>query len=274
MLTAALERAVSGGAGSECETLPSPPAGEPKPLADRRPLPPADFSPADSAALFREEGPTYVWLHRMTRIFDAWTSCPATNTNPAALTLPPGWELVATAPLAPPAPGAPPPAPLAAVVVNRAARHAVVLIRGTEGPDEWKLNFGYEEDASPELATPGGAPAPLHRGFLSLFNQTLPELAPALGRLAAERAVDDVTVAGVSLGGAVGALVAAALPARLAAAAPGAPPPRVAAALFAAPNPGGAEFAALYNAQVNGRRIYYEHDIVPQIPCAPAAPAC
>lgn len=44
--------------------------------------------------------------------------------------------------------------------------------------------------------------------------------------------------------------------------------------LFAAPNAGGPELAARYDARVNSRRIAFSADLVPQVPCAPAEPAC
>jgi hypothetical protein len=209
----------------------------------------------------------------MTSVFDAWSSCPESSANLALLAPPPGWELLATAPPAPPGapPPAPPPAPLATALVDRAARHAVVLIRGSKGPEEWKPNFVYAQVPAPVLAAPGAEPPLVHEGSLSQFELVAPAPAPALERLAAERAVDHVTVAGVSLGGAVASLVASALQARVGTAAAGGAPPVVSAALFA-PNAGGADFASAYSAQVNGRRLYFASPSPRRFPARPRRP--
>ena len=43
--------------------------------------------------------------------------------------------------------------------------------------------------------------------------------------------------------------------------------PVVSASLFAPPNVGPPQFVAAYNKLVNGRRIAYQYDIVPQVSC-------
>lgn len=49
---------------------------------------------------------------------------------------------------------------------------------------------------------------------------------------------------------------------------------KVGALLFAPPNVGDATFAARYGKKVNARRIPFQYDVVPQIPCTPTMIGC
>lgn len=72
-----------------------------------------------------------------------------------------------------------------------------------------------------------------------------------------------------SLGGGVGTLMAFAVQRHLNAVMPqGAP--IVSAALFAPPNVGPPQFTSIYNRLVNGRRIAFQYDVVPQASAAAA----
>lgn len=112
--------------------------------------------------------------------------------------------------------------------------------------------------------------APVHYGFLGMFRQIWPTVQAALDTLVLD-ANTDVFVAGHSLGGGVGTLVALAaqqhLDARLGAG------PVVSAVVYGAPTVGGPAFVNLFNARVNARRVAFQYDIVPQAFCADM-PAC
>lgn len=72
-----------------------------------------------------------------------------------------------------------------------------------------------------------------------------------------------VYLAGHSLGGGVGTLLAYAAQSHLGQQL-GDAAPVISTALFAPPNAGSPEFVASYNERVNGRRIAYQDDLVPQ----------
>ena len=44
--------------------------------------------------------------------------------------------------------------------------------------------------------------------------------------------------------------------------------------LFAPPNAGAPALASAFDQAINGRRIAFKYDLVPQIPCTPTMPAC
>jgi hypothetical protein len=54
----------------------------------------------------------------------------------------------------------------------------------------------------------------------------------------------------------------------------GLPAAKVDALLFAPPNVGNIEFVRAFNARVNGRKVQFAYDLVPQVPCAPSMAAC
>lgn len=154
--------------------------------------------------------------------------------------------------------------PFAAVLLNPETEQLVVALRGTMTNAEWLLDFAYNQTDA-DSATFG---SPVHDGFASAFRQLWPGIQAALSELVAQGPspqAREVYVAGHSLGGGLGTLVAFAAQAFLDEQMGAAAAPLISAALFAPPNVGPPQFVEAFNAQVNSRRLAFIYDIVPQV---------
>lgn len=116
----------------------------------------------------------------------------------------------------------------------------------------------------------------MHDGFASAYRQLWPGVQAALSELVAgpSPVAREVYVAGHSLGGGVATLVAYAAQAFLEEQMGAAAAPLVSAVLYAPPNVGPPQFAEAFNERVNGRRLAFVYDIVPQASAAEPAAAC
>jgi hypothetical protein len=233
----------------------------PAPIDDLRPLP---FKVADSAATLAAEGATYNYWYHVIINLSAYTGCAAAG---GAWLTPAGWTTLAlpTVPQEKASPGAAvlAPLPFAAVMVNPAINTMAVVMRGTATNAEWLLDFDYNM-----VKMPAGVDVPglVHRGALTAYEAIAPAINAALDAqvLAPGSTITRITFTGHSLGSGVAQLAAAAAAARLANAGS---PAIVDALLFAPVNVGSPLFVAAYDAVVNSRRVVFEYDVVPQIPC-------
>lgn len=223
----------------------------PAQVPNRKPLPLFKFPDA----VLQAEGATYNWWYRVIVNLAAYTACASRG---AAWATPPGWTTVATATA--PSNGLP-----VAVVMTDASTLAVVL-RGTIAAADWDVNFDYAMvKPPPSVGTvpPGTA---VHAGFATVYDAIAPTVMAAIDArvLGQGAAVTRVVVTGHSMGAAVGQILALAVANKLNAAGASTSTDAI---LFAPPNVGSPSFVAAFNTAVNGRRIVFEYDIVPQIPC-------
>lgn len=242
------------------------------PLSDKRPLPPSPFPLSPS--LWANEGKTYYWLFHahgnVAKVGIARALCgqPAADLDPADRAA--GWALVATAGFSgnqvPTATAAALPIPVLYVLWNAAANKLVFIVRGTITQQEWGANLYYAQAPAPAFGDKIAA------GFLKIFSDLWPTVQAQLvdkvvSRVQAGGAAPEVYVSGVSLGAAVGSLIAYQAQSALNTALPG-KAPRVDAVLIAPPNVGGETWARNFNRLVNARRIAFTKDLVPQTPCS------
>ncbi len=262
--------AKAGGALSACNY---PPAGNQElpsvpftSFVDARPLPDA-FSMAQVAS----EGASYYWLYRMLQNLESWSVCNAVNPS-AVFQVPDGWELVSTVPLAQ-GNFSPPSIQFMAILFNRTTSQLVILNRGTMSGFEWLLDFSYNQTTN---ILPQYFSMPIHQGFGTALNvmwtspggvaQVLQDL------VVTQKAVTSITVSGHSLGAGVSTLMSYAVQGFLAQ--NGINNIVVSAGLFAPPNVGPPAFAQSFNANVNGRRVAWQTDVVTEVPCDPSMFTC
>ncbi|WIA35276.1 hypothetical protein OEZ86_003735 [Tetradesmus obliquus] len=239
----------------------------PQPLPDRRPLPPGAFD--DTDALLAAEGGTHYWyITNVINLF-LWAPCQGAAGFATPLVMPEGWRLLhmeSTPPQGPYKIAI----PMYAVLKSGDGKQLAVVIRGTRTAVEWQVDMTYVQtkDAS--------YPGLVSKGFSFGAALLWPALESILLKEVVQGGVTDVTISGHSLGAALATLLAyraqVLLDDKLAAA--GKPLVAVGALLFAPPNVGSDAFVADFNKRVNARRIAFQWDIIPQVPCAPRMMAC
>eukprot|EP00878_Enallax_costatus_P042550 GHUV01049946.1.p1 GENE.GHUV01049946.1~~GHUV01049946.1.p1 ORF type:complete len:320 (+),score=33.21 GHUV01049946.1:1365-2324(+) len=213
--------------------------------------------------------PDYIRYYRVLRNLEAYSICSPPNGGNASMLIPNGWKLPKVANLAQGFTGAPKSLPFAAVMLNKRTKQLVVLFRGTQTGFEWSVDFMYNQtsDLYPGL--------PTHSG-MSYVSQSFNSLVKLVTRQVAEGCVKHIAVTGHSLGAGVSTLFAYGLQLAVNKMTGGKRHSsiRVDTVLFAPPNAGSPAFVASFNNLVNARRIAFENDIVPQVPCTPNMVAC
>lgn len=248
------------------QSLPDPALGQ---FGDARPLP-NQFP--NTAKLFSDEGSAQYWLLRMIYNLNSYSVCQLTNPSLNYLA-PPGWSVVKIIPLSQGS-FTPSTLPFSAILLNKTTRQLVILIRGTTSAYEWGLDFTYNQSTVPVLDGVS-FPSPMHVGFTKAYQAVWKGgIQDALQEYVVDQSQPmSVYVAGHSLGAAVAQFVGFAaqtyLYDQLSKSAP-----VVSTVLFAPPNVGPPAFASAFNKLINGRRIAFKEDVVPQIPCTPSQKSC
>lgn len=245
--------------GNQVEPVSVSIAGAPLPqaLPDRRPLP-ASFP----LSIATNEGATYHWLYRNAHNLARYASCSPENGGNASYLVPSGWQLEKMINL--PQGNSSLSIPFAVVLTRSSPAQTVIIVRGTMNTYEWGLDFTYSQVAVP------GFPGLIHKGFATALSAIWPEVQRSLRTAIARKS--SIFVAGHSLGAGVSTLTAYAAQryidkhsnSRTV----------VDAVLVAPPNVGNHAFVQAFSKLVNARRVVFEYDVVPQVPCAPAMPRC
>lgn len=260
----------AGGSVTTCKTPPAGdqvlPPGTPQPLSDKRPLP-SSFPLSEVA----KEGSTYYWLYRMLLNLEGWSVCQASNPT-AKLLVPSGWSLLSTVAL-PQGNSNPSSLKFTSILLNKQKTHIIILNRGTMTSFEWLLDFTYNQTSA---VLPTLLQSPVHQGFGNVLNTIWTStngVKSILDKYVIKgNTVTHITIAGHSLGAGVSTLMSVATENYLKRHKKG--NIVVDAVLFAPPNVGPPTFAAEFNSKINGRRVAFKYDIVPQVPCAPSMFAC
>eukprot|EP00775_Hariotina_reticulata_P007421 gene7421-7630_t len=230
------------------------------------------------------EGASMYWHWRNALNLARWAACAATNTSyqstPGLPTVrntslnwivPDGWKVYRTLWQADGTPQSGKYWPLAVILTK--GRSLLVLIRSTATGNDWLTNFSYNEEAG---AGPVPLPGRTHAGITGVAGSLWTSgIQRALDRYVVRGSITSVSVAGHSLGAGVATIVAymaqayldQKLSVRVAKV-------KVDAYLFAPPNVGDAVFVAAYNRMVNARRIVFQYDLIPQMPCTPTMANC
>jgi len=153
-----------------------------------------------------------------------------------------------------------------------ASPHLVLLIRGSLLASEWAADSAYKQVQQTELGP----------GMISLGYAQIAQALWASGLGEAihseiRKGCRSLTIAGYSLGGAVGQLLAVQVEALLAATDPypgshKASP--VTAVLFGSPSVADSAWAANFNRKINARNIAFQGDAVIRTPCEPSTVGC
>ncbi|GAB4823518.1 hypothetical protein N2152v2_010564 [Parachlorella kessleri] len=246
------------------------PAGSPTVFDDVRPLL-IDLSNATD--LIEAEGATWAWLYRNAANLAIYAGCAASGDTSEALMVPRGWELVSVLNITDPTGrSAPGPVPFAVVLHQPQEQQLAIIVRRTVFGFEWVLDLAYNQTTEHSRYLGN---KPVHWGVAQLYQQLWPGVEEALDTVVVEQgAADQVFVGGHSLGSGVGTLLSLAIQSYLDEQLGPEAAPTVSASLSAPLNVGGPEFVDYFNERVNARRIVFQYDAIPQVPCEPAFPAC
>lgn len=227
----------------------------PSPLADLRPLP-----ATLTVASVTPEGPTFYWLFRNIMNLYQYTHCYFTNSSNPHFEPPAGWETLDMLNLQQKTGNW----PFTAIIMNPTTKEMAVIIRGTTTGYEWEVDFSYNQTSAENSIFGSNT----HYGFTSVFQKIWSTVSSEISTHVGNGDVKHIYVTGHSLGAGVATLVGYAAQQQVGSSV------TVDTVLFAPPNVGSSAFTDSFNKLVNGRRIAYVTDVVPQVPCSPDMAGC